>query len=107
MALMLQMMWAWVPMTHTSGHRTGLMYNPPPRSCGSWSGEGDAIPREPEDLHWPEDLVASCSPIVGRGRLGLMTLVRVALVETVEAPAWMVGRQCHLVVGGRASLELA
>ena len=89
LALTPQMTWAWVPTTHMSGRRTGLMYNPPPCSCGPWSGEGDAMPREPEDLRWPEDPVASCSPVVGKGRLGPTTLLRVALVEMVKAPAWM------------------
>ena len=89
LALTPQMTWAWVPTTHTSGRRTGLVYNPPPCSCGPWSGEGDAMPREPEDLLWPEDPVASCSPVVGKGRLVPTTLVRVASVETVEAPARM------------------
>ena len=37
----------------------------------------------------PEDPKASCSPIVGKGRLGPTTLLRVASVETVEAPARM------------------
>jgi len=84
LALTPQMTWAWVPTTHTSGRRTGLVYNPPPCSCGPWSGEGDTMPREPG-----EDPVASCSPVVGKGRLGPTTLLRVASVETVEAPAWM------------------
>ena len=106
LALTPQMTWAWVPTTHTSGRRTLLVYTPPPCSCGPWSGEGDAMPREPEDP------VASCSPVVGKGRLGPTTLLRVASVETVEAPARMpaqggVGRQRHLVEGGRASLEPA
>ena len=47
------------------------------------------MPREPEDLLWPEDPVASCSPVVGKGRLVPTTLVRVASVKTVEAPARM------------------
>jgi hypothetical protein len=89
MALTPQMTWAWVPTTHTSGHRTRLVYNPPPCSCGPWSGEGDAMPREPESFLRPEDPVASCSPVVGKGRLGPTTLLRVASVETVEAPARM------------------
>jgi hypothetical protein len=89
LALTPQMTWAWVPTTHTSGHRTRLVYNPPPCSCGPWSGEGDAMPRELESYLRPEDPVASCSPVVGKGRLGPTTLVRVALVETVEAPARM------------------
>jgi hypothetical protein len=42
------------------------------------------MPREPG-----EDPVASCSPVVGKGRLGPTTLLRVASVETVEAPARM------------------
>ncbi len=37
----------------------------------------------------PEDQKASCSPVVGKGRLGPTTLLRVALVETVEEPARM------------------
>ena len=89
LALTPQMTWAWVPTTHTSGRRTGLVYNPPPCSCGPWSGEGYAMPREPESFLWPEDPVASCSPVVGKGRLGPTTLLRVASVETVEAPARM------------------
>ena len=36
-----------------------------------------------------KDPKASCSPIVGKGRLGPTTLLRVASVETVEAPARM------------------
>ena len=84
-----QMTWVWVPTTHTSGRRTRLVYSPPPCSCGPWSGEGDTMPRELEDLLWPEDPVASCSPVVGKGRLGPTTLLRVASVETVEAPARM------------------
>jgi hypothetical protein len=36
-----------------------------------------------------EDPKASCSPIVGMGRLGPTTLLRVTSVETVEAPARM------------------
>ena len=83
LALTPQMTWAWVPTTHTSGRRTLLVYTPPPCSCGPWSGEGDAMPWEPEDP------VASCSPVVGKGRLGPTTLLRVASVETVEAPARM------------------
>ena len=83
LALTPQMTWAWVPTTHTSGRRTLLVYTPPPCSCGPWSGEGDAMPREPEDP------VASCSPVVGKGRLGPTTLLRVASVETVKAPARM------------------
>ena len=47
------------------------------------------MPREPESLLWPEDPVASCSPVVGKGRLGPTTLLRVASVEMVEAPARM------------------
>ncbi|KAL3777722.1 hypothetical protein ACHAW5_008951 [Stephanodiscus triporus] len=42
-----------------------------------------------EDLLWPEDPVALCSPVVGKGRLGPTTLLRMALVETVEAPTRM------------------
>ena len=41
------------------------------------------MPREPESLLWLEDPVASCSLVVGKGRLGPTT------VETVEAPARM------------------
>ena len=37
----------------------------------------------------PEDPKASCSPIVGKGRLGPTTLLRVTSVETVETPARM------------------
>ena len=78
LALTPQMTWMWVPTTHTSGRRTVLVYNPPPCSCGPWSGEGNAMPRATED---PK---ASCSPVVGKGRLGPTTLMRVASVETVK-----------------------
>ena len=84
MALMPQRRWARVPSTHPSDM------------------VGPLEPRASE--RWPK---ASCSPVVGKGRLVPTTLFSLSSGETVEAPARMPaqGRAATPSRGGREGID--
>jgi hypothetical protein len=90
--------WARVPSTHTSNRTAACGDFPPPCSRRTQGGEREML------LGLP---MASCSPVVGRGRLFPATLESESTGEMVEVPAWMPahGRASTPSCGGREGIE--
>ncbi len=69
-----------MPLTHTSDRAAACGDFPPPCSQRAQGGKRN-MPLGPP--------MALCSPVGGKGRLVLTTLVSLLMAETVEAPARM------------------
>ncbi len=69
-----------VPLTHMSNHVAAFGDSPPPCLQRAQGGERN-VPLGPP--------MASCSPVVGKGRLVPMTWVSLLTAEKVKAPARM------------------